>query len=463
LANTKSRRLINNWRVFNMNNYLNQKGQALPLALAFFAIVAAVVFFMFNSGQLVQEKMRITNTADAVAYSAGVYEARVLNYDAYTNRAIIANEIAIGQAVGLGSWAKYSTISADNIGNYVQYIPYVGQAIKAALDYYKGIMSQAVIPYLPYVIEPHDLAIRSLLASQDVMHGPANSVALANRKVVMDKVAYENDPDVKVDTVPIGDDFQGFTQKYTTKNARKRMGVVVSDSREQFLKSRNWQFGMFGCVTYGLKKRGSTELIGNVDGWKSMDTLSFWYWKPKWYNPCRKKELPLGYATAFSKNQLNDSAYSYAGSRNTNPKASGYADSVYGQADGFAPQTTLYGAIPEFYDLSSSALSKPDPVTRIAIRVTKDESKQHYSGGVGAVMPAGQLALYNGDHAKKVTAAISKVEVYFERPDGANNVANGAGKAELGSLFNPYWQVRLVSPSTAERAFAQFKQGLVMP
>ncbi|MHB1053071.1 MAG: pilus assembly protein TadG-related protein [Thiobacillus sp.] len=92
-----------------------QNGQALPLGLVLLVAVAATVFFMFNSGQLVQEKIRLTNTADAVAYSAGVYEARVLNYDAYTNRAMIANEIAIGQAVGLASWTKYAGVAADNI------------------------------------------------------------------------------------------------------------------------------------------------------------------------------------------------------------------------------------------------------------------------------------------------------------------------------------------------------------
>lgn len=91
---------------------LNQQGQALPLALVLLVAVAALAFYMFNTGQLVQEKIRLTNTADAVAYSAGVYEARVLNYDAYTNRAIIANEIAIGQAVGLASWTKYASVTS---------------------------------------------------------------------------------------------------------------------------------------------------------------------------------------------------------------------------------------------------------------------------------------------------------------------------------------------------------------
>src|SRR4051812_16919109 len=124
----------------------HHNGQALPLALVLLAAVAATVFFMFNSGQLVQEKIRLTNTADAVAYSAGIQEARVLNYDAYTNRAIIANEIAIGQAVGLASWAKYAGTSASNISPWLYLIPYVGAVLAEIMDYIADIMD--VITYL---------------------------------------------------------------------------------------------------------------------------------------------------------------------------------------------------------------------------------------------------------------------------------------------------------------------------
>ena len=49
-----------------------QRGQVLPLATLLLLAVAATLFYMFNGGQLVQEKLRLTNTADAVAYSAGV-------------------------------------------------------------------------------------------------------------------------------------------------------------------------------------------------------------------------------------------------------------------------------------------------------------------------------------------------------------------------------------------------------
>lgn len=438
-----------------------QQGQALPLALVLLAGVAATVFFMFNSGQLVQEKIRLTNTADAVAYSAGVYEARVLNYDAYTNRAIIANEIAIGQAVGLASWAKYAGTAADNIGRYMYLIPYVGATIANVLAKVSGGMNAYTLS-LARTIFFHDAAIISLAASQMAVHGPGNVIALASRKAVMDEVAKKNDPDVQVDLLPLGDNFFGFTQLYASKDERKRMGQVVHDSREAFLQSRNWNFGLIIlCTGVQLRKRGSTELIDLTEGWKSMDTLSAHSYRIRRFR-CRQSETPVGYGTAFSDDGLDDSAYSYAGSRSTNPSASSQADSSAGIANGFNPAPFSFGggAIPAFHELSESALKKDDPRTYIAIRVTKPSGKQRYSGGNSMIKPGGRLDLYQGQLAKGESAAISRAEVYFERPDGANPLS---AKAEKGSLFNPYWQARLAPVAAGERALAQLKQGLALP
>jgi hypothetical protein len=435
-----------------------QTGQALPLALVLLVAVAAVVFFMFNSGQLVQEKIRLTNTADAVAYSAGVFEARVLNYDAYTNRAIIANEIAIGQAVALASWLKYIGTTADNISPYLYLIPYAGPALSAAMQHVENMASFWTEYALAPAVSLHDAAIHALAASQFAMHGPGNTVALASRKALMDMVVQKNDPDASVDLLPVADDFAGFTQEYSSKEDRKRMGQIVHDDRDAFLKSRNWNFGLVVlCTGVQLRKRGSTELIDMVDGWKSMDTLSAHHYRIRRFR-CRRSEHPLGYGTAFSDDGLDDSAYSYAGSRSTNPIASSLAESSV--ADGFEPPTLTGGAIPAFHELSEDVLKQDDPHTTLAIRVSKARAKQVFSGGGGSIKPQGSLDLYGGALAKDESAAVSKVEVFFERPDGKNTLF---GKEELGSLFNPYWQARLAPVSTGERALAQLRQGLQLP
>ena len=413
---------------------------------------------MFNTGQLVQEKIRLTNTADAVAYSAGVYEARVLNYDAYTNRAMIANEIAIGQAVGLASWAKYAGVSADNISQWAQYIPYIGPYVKTTLQAIKDVM-EATLFSLSASVVAHDGAIQVLKASQYAVHGPSNSVALFNRKVVMDEVAKQNDADVHVDLVPISDNFSSFTKRYE-KDERARMRDVVEQNRQQedFLKARRWNFKFgicvkpFGGFRIDFKKRGGTALIG-LDGWKSIDTLSA---HVRTGHKCRRRERPIGYGSSLSEDDLSNNYDAYNQSRSTNPRATSRALSSAGIAWDSAPLSIAGGAIPEFYDLSSEALEQEDPRTQITIRVTKPNDKQRYSGGSSVVKPSGSLDLYGGEHQMDVTASIARAEVYFERPDGANKQYN---KAELGSLFNPYWQVHLVPVSVAERAKAALLQG----
>lgn len=452
-----------------------QTGQALPLGLVLLVAVAAIVFYMFNSGQLVQEKIRLTNTADAVAYSAGVFEARVLNYDAYTNRAIIANEIAIGQAVGLASWAKYAAVSADNIAPWAYLIPYVGSLIADALEEFADLVNGegSYYPGLTFALAAsvtlHDGALQALAMSQYAVHGPANAIALATRKQVMDDVARKNDPDAHVDLLPLADNFMGFTQRYASQDERKRMGQLVHDDRDPFLVKRNWQFpalprwALCWLGAPDIKKRGSTELIDLTEGWKSMDTVSIHQHWISWKNlkpRCRSREIPIGYGTAFSDDGLDDSAYSYAGSRNTNPQASDKAEDEV--AKWFEPVTFDGGAIPAFFDLSESTLKNTpkDPRATLTIRVTKDSSKQSYSGGASVVKPAGQLDLYSGNHAKSQSAAISSVEVFFERPDGNNPLFN---KEEYGNLFNPYWQVRLVPVSGTSRVMAQGLQGRITP
>lgn len=434
-----------------------QSGQALPLALVLLAAAAATTYFMFNSGQLVQEKIRVTNTADAVAYSAGVFEARVLNYDAYTNRAMIANEIAIGHAVGLASWAKYAGTTADTIAPYMYLIPYAGPAIAGALYDVRDAMD-VYTPLLAYTVTLHDAALNALSASQLAVHGPGNAIALASRKVLMDEVAQRNDPDARVDVLPVADDFAGFTQRYSSQDERRRMGTLVNDSRDAFLRSRNWNFGIvILCTGVQLRKRGSTELIDLTEGWKSMDTLSAHSYRIRRFR-CRRSENPLGYGTAYSDDGLDDSAYSYAGSRHTNPNASWRAESNV--ASGFEPPTISGGAIPAFFELSESALKAEDPRTRLAIRVRKPAASQVFSGGSSHIKPAGRLDLYQGAQARNEMAAVARVEVFFERPDGKNPLF---GKAESGSLFNPFWQVRLAPVSAGERALAQLRQGLQLP
>jgi len=99
-----------------------QRGQAAVFVLLFIPILAVSGFALFKSGKLTSNKMQLQNAADAAVYSMSTVEARDLNFASYMNRAIVANEVAIGQLVGLASWAYHFKSFADYLDSYNQLI-----------------------------------------------------------------------------------------------------------------------------------------------------------------------------------------------------------------------------------------------------------------------------------------------------------------------------------------------------
>ena len=85
---------------------VHQRGQALAFIGVTTVVVLLGLLLLYNVAQLTTQKMKLQNTADAAAYSGALTEARDYNFTAYANRAMIANQVAVAQIVGLRSWAR---------------------------------------------------------------------------------------------------------------------------------------------------------------------------------------------------------------------------------------------------------------------------------------------------------------------------------------------------------------------
>jgi hypothetical protein len=83
-----------------------QRGQALVFSLFAAVLIIVALFAMYSMNGQAIEKIKLQNTADAAAYSAAVAEARDYNFSAYTNRAMVANQVAVAQFVGMTSWFR---------------------------------------------------------------------------------------------------------------------------------------------------------------------------------------------------------------------------------------------------------------------------------------------------------------------------------------------------------------------
>ena len=90
-----------------LSNIKPSRGQAAVFVLLFLGVLILSLFFVFKAGKVTSQRMMLQNAADASAYTVSTVEARDLNFMAYTNRAMIANEVAIGQMVGLASWVYH--------------------------------------------------------------------------------------------------------------------------------------------------------------------------------------------------------------------------------------------------------------------------------------------------------------------------------------------------------------------
>lgn len=82
-----------------------ESGQAIVLILLLGMVGVLGTVALVRTGVQTAEKMQLQNAADATAFSVSTLEARALNYSAYTTRAMVANEVAIGQMTSLLSWA----------------------------------------------------------------------------------------------------------------------------------------------------------------------------------------------------------------------------------------------------------------------------------------------------------------------------------------------------------------------
>jgi len=130
-----------------------QRGQTVLWFLATIAACCCVFSLVYNVGQVTNHKEATINAADAAALSGALVEARMLNFEAYTNRAIIANEVTIAQIVSLDSWLNYNNELLQYIAAYTQPIPYldditqsIAQASQTATDVMNPILANAVQP-----------------------------------------------------------------------------------------------------------------------------------------------------------------------------------------------------------------------------------------------------------------------------------------------------------------------------
>ena len=454
--------------------FRKQSGQVLPLGLALVVLGLLGAFMLFNTGQLASEKMRLANAADAAAYSGALWQARALNYQAYANRAMVANQVAVAQAVSLQSWFTYAAVASQSVATITALIPIVNVGTSAT-ERAMAAAGPVVATATNAMITVSNAAITALSLSQTAIH----LAAMFNTEEVIATVARETDSRFHTHSLyGLGATARHVSQWANFSNSKTKRDIsavkerqdLIMASRDKFTRDRDWTlfenwFPASLVLLLKVTREGDTRLVANetAEGveweWVAKDNLSLQMRVPfsgfldrftttEW-------EVPIAWSSAYANSNSNR--------QRIVPCRSGRGD-VCSQftddnrlAERFADRNTLgprggqsltpkygYSGVRKFWVLSDSAREEDD--ARLMVRVEVS-------------LPAETLReaddLTSGDQlaspiivAGNTLSSISAAEVLYKRPQ---HHFLPSSEREKANSYNPYWQVQLAPVSVLER------------
>lgn len=389
-----------------------QSGQVVPVALLGVLISSAVLVLMFNTGQKITEKSRITNAADAAAYSGAVWTARHLNFLAYTNRAMVANHAAVGHFVSYVSWTRYVHDSIDYIDRVTQWIPIVGQYIDIAeqiAEQVRELAENSAEMAVPAI----DLWNANFRAAQAEAQA---SLALDNLNELMQATARTYDPEIRLNdrgelsrmpeelrvliegqllaqlaSVPT------FVQRYTATDDRGSVGELIEASLQANDDIERWIPGERGWqetgLAFRLRKQGTTDHTQSAQGaeWRARDQLQYRTRRLFGWSRWRRigDEVSTASASEFDSN---------------------------------------YSGVPAYYNVAGAP---GDRSLRVVAIATKRQAR---------VATADLLGM---ESSTVPISAVAFARIEFKRPRGNAFPALAPNEREVANLFNPFWEARL--------------------
>ncbi|TAL98982.1 MAG: hypothetical protein EPN73_00035 [Paraburkholderia sp.] len=492
-------------------------GQALVSALIFLLVGGIGLFVAFNSFQMTSARIKLQNTADAAAYSAAVLQARDYNFAAYTNRAMVANQVTAAQAGALKSWiddleATYGPSGVDQtIEAYADH-SVLWQTPKQAGHAEIAPVRATLDALLPAVASGIGRITRALSDAQLNYH----AATLVSAPQTADAVAQQNQPDTHVTAGYFTSArnatqlaaWTNYTQIVTPAGASgaDHFADVVTDATtlDAFLKDRSAtrstgpryqeldDSGATRCrfspsnaiVSVRAYHNGGTQLRQDKKGWEAIDATM-----ASVYVSCFDMTFPVIAGTGGSVNgdvrvqgvesylksppfvawsdwQGYGGYYNF-GDHTTGTPGLGVSDGL-AQKIGDGPGTSLdlsNGGLLPYQDINGAPVTSAAP--RITIEVERASETRVKTQGLQG---GGRMAVTPAD-AGGVMRALASANAYFVRPNpGALNATiSGAllhakdwlradGKTEFPDTFSPYWQATLAPTSDTERNAARAAQ-----
>jgi hypothetical protein len=428
----------------------SQRGQAMVFVLGFAASLAAAFLISYGAGERLAAKQRLLDAADAAAFGGATWQARTLNFQAYANRAIVANEVALAQAVSLRAWSDHMARTLTNVDMVTRYLPYLGQATAAARQGWASIDAG---------LQPAMLAVETASITANQILAAAQPAVHAFGFVAAEQVAQETlrsyGPSTALSTggaalvARNGLEWQRYTETYAGER-RARLRDVVLRGRDGFTRERNFRLSPpVAGLLVRFEKRGGTELVG-FDTWRAVDTLALHQRNGFLFGRFRES-VPIGWGAAQNAVRPNRWRGDHGGAWSVNPRTARLADARLP-----ARTQRVYPGLVATRDVAPPLRPEPREL-RFAVEAA-DAALDPIADPARTRVSRVAAASLQPSRSAASQYALAAAAVRFERPE-----PRADRRREYPSLYNPYWQARLVGPASGERTLAAASRGVVDP
>lgn len=447
-----------------------ENGQSLIIGTVFLASIVMSLLYLFNVSQQNLNKTKLQNSADATVISGAQLLARDLNFKAYTNRAMVANHVAVAQYVGLSSWGNFAEETGENISDVTAGFPIIGQ-VAAGVRGVLAYMNAVIQPAMTGAVALTDFANSGLSASQSIMNIATTFGFVETSYNILET----NDPSAYVSlasAVNVGDfiysdwsDFQGQFDRNDSTGRYDEHFKLITSSVDPFTEDRSFNWSLFPFEFYAFpfklktKQTGGTELFKNgnsAEVWSAMDTLGFHFetFSCKVWSGCKWRggEVPTGWGASHAGSDKDTRKYTkntyYGDSRKINKKSSKLA--YKNESD----INSAYSGLQSFYDIKSTDSKNVAPMVTLVISKDFSDMRTSQSLKVGTENKENTKVIDIDLEEKRVNSSdkitvMSKAKIYYFRDNSMWGRSDS--KWEYGNLYNPYWQVTLNDTSKDER------------
>ena len=442
----------------NLGSEMSNRPSGMVLAVGagmlFCAAITLMGFLLLSERAL--QKDRGLHLADSASLAAARWHAQILNYQAYANRAILANEIMMIQSLTLLSWVNHIDQLMKNVGTVSALFPPL-RAVAQTMVQTAEATRKATESGVRLEIPLRSGYTHALAASQRLMHDAATPFAT---QALINEVIWTSDRGYFGQYLPTSDVSKlYFGTRSFSGDERALYARTITDALDGFTRARGFDSRLYllpttGCIPTSidrafsrLVRRGGSGYDSDYSDISAIDTLSVHQWRKRsWWRPTcsgigESFSLAWGAASTTSTPRLAE-----LGGTSANPGSTSRASSDASRVSG-------YLGLPSFWDVADPGRRSDYSAFRLSVLVAGRESEGNRKASTNEQIRTVQKRLFPEASLARPGYAVSASEVYFDDRTLHD-------QRFLPNLFEPRWNARLVPTSYEDQLAAEVKTRL---